>query len=535
LLGGSGHAEMTYQQRWISPAKTTPAARSSGAAGGAARLLLAIVVMVAAGFIASWLWVGLCRVRFPYELEWIENGALEEALRILSHGQPYLPPSGDYVASVYTPLYSYAAALAMRVVGVGFTGPRLVSLLATMVSMLLIGLIVRRLTGSLAAALVASGFYAATYAACGAFFDIARVDALAIFLALLGVTCLAVAETPAGTALSGLGFGLAVLTKQTLLIVPACVAVMLAWRGRRWLYPFLGGFLALGILAVLALQAASNGWFWFYTVSAPAGHVLVPGRVLSFWLRDLLPLAPLAFLATLYGLWPRESGEDEPAAKPEAPAELPTVRRTVLAAFLVGMVLASWASRVHAGGHWNVLMSAFAALAIGMGLGFHRAAVRAAGSPQLLALVCAAVLIQFAILAWNPVLFVPTRADHELGRALVDTLKSYHGEVWVPSHTWAQRQAGKAPGMFWGYLDAVRHTREVSAGGFLPRDLEEALATRRFAAIIVDEADTGLEAVVARFYAKQGPWRPSSPERCISSLQTAHWLYLRPGANPGSE
>ena len=75
----------------------------------------------------------------------------------------------------------------MRIFGAGFFAPRLVSLLASLGSMLLLFSMIKKDTGSYAAGIISAGLFAAAYEATGAWMDIARVDSLFIFWVVLGV------------------------------------------------------------------------------------------------------------------------------------------------------------------------------------------------------------------------------------------------------------------------------------------------------------------------------------------------------------
>src|SRR5688572_21865114 len=67
------------------------------------------------------------RLLFPYDLEWMEGGMLNHALR-LAEGQPiYAPPSIDFVPYLYTPLYPALLAWLGKVFGLTYQLGRAVS------------------------------------------------------------------------------------------------------------------------------------------------------------------------------------------------------------------------------------------------------------------------------------------------------------------------------------------------------------------------------------------------------------------------
>jgi hypothetical protein len=104
-----------------------------------------------------YLFVALHRIGYPYELEWLEGGAVEIASRV-AHGQAiYVAPSIHYVPYPYTPLYFWVTGTVARFTGVGFLPLRLVSLLSSLGACGLLARIVWRETGDMVAGVVAPG------------------------------------------------------------------------------------------------------------------------------------------------------------------------------------------------------------------------------------------------------------------------------------------------------------------------------------------------------------------------------------------
>ena len=78
---------------------------------------------------AVYLYVALRRIGYPYELEWLEGGAVEIVRRVAEGQSIYVQPSLHYVPYPYTPLYFWVSGALAHVTGVGFLPLRLVSLL----------------------------------------------------------------------------------------------------------------------------------------------------------------------------------------------------------------------------------------------------------------------------------------------------------------------------------------------------------------------------------------------------------------------
>ena len=111
-------------------------------------LVRVLVCVAAAAPIAAYLWVALHRVGYGYELDWMEGGSVELVARVAAGHSLYTAPSLGFVGWTYPPLYYWIAAGVAKLTGVGFLPLRLVSLLASLVSMATLGWIVTRETGN---------------------------------------------------------------------------------------------------------------------------------------------------------------------------------------------------------------------------------------------------------------------------------------------------------------------------------------------------------------------------------------------------
>lgn len=231
-------------------------------------------------------------------------------------------------------------------------------------------------------------------------------------------------------------------------------------------------------------------------------------------------LCQIALLATLVGF----------ALKP-APEEDSRVRGAtgLLAAFCLGALLMSWSTRVRAEGDTNTLMPVFAALAIGTAVGIHRAlaAVGRDGGMYLRPLIFAAAVFQLTAFIYNyystPLL--PNETDRRVAEQLISEVRAFPGEVWIPSHTWIQRQAGKSPGVFWGALGQnVMEAKGRPSDNPLPRDLSKALVARRYSLIVLDNGEILLESIITRNYRL---WKSvGCPGRHVTSLLRPRYFYV---------
>jgi len=435
------------------------------------------------GAIGLYLAVALLRLRYPFELEWMEGGAVDHVARILDGRQLYLAPSIDFVPFVYPPLYFYLSAALAKAIGLGFLPLRLVSLASSLACLALLFRIVARETGCRRAGLCAAGLYAATFAASGAWFDLARVDSLFVALLLGGLERLRFGDRSAGGSIAaGVLLAMAFLAKQTALPIAVAVLLHAVLTHRKHVWPATAAFVLAAALPALAIEFASRGWYSYYVFRLPGQHPL-DGKWITFFSRDLLRTVPLAgLISAVFLAWQ--------ALRPRRP-ESHRPRITVYLVFLVTSVAASYASRLHEAGYLNVLMPAFAALSLVTGLAVGTVMSTTADPAKTawgqmgrgaVGLVC---LLQLLLLAYNPRPLVPTVADRQAGEALVRRLAALPGEVYIPFHGYLAVLAGKpthAQGM--AVYDVLRGENPQS--GALAASLDQAIRDQRFAAVVLD-------------------------------------------------
>ncbi len=458
---------------------------------GAARLAFLCASTV---FILTYLLVALARITYPYELEWMEGGAVDHVRRILDGRPLYVEPTLGFIPYIYTPLYFYAAAAVSLATGAGFLPLRLVSLLSSLGCLGVIFQLVRRETGDARCGLAAAGLFAATYRLGGAWLDLARVDSLFLCLLLAGASILRSRATALSDGAAALVLTLAFLTKQTaafvaLALVPFCV---LARRGvGRAVYPtaLLGGL----AVSTLLLDALSAGWFGYYVFSLPRQHAVEAPRILGFWLHDIArPLAIATGIALLH-LWRARRRAGHAA-----------LFHSLL---LGGCLAATWLVRVRTGSYDNVLLPAHAALAIGFGLGLGDGSACRASPPLRLsaAAIPLLALVQLLLLGYDPRAQIPTRADVEAGDRLVEAMRRIPGEVYLPMHGYLTALAGKPTFAHGQAVDDASRGADRTSVDALSAELTAAIRTRRFAAIILDATNWALLDEMQGRYDYRGP------------------------------
>ncbi|MFZ5912223.1 MAG: glycosyltransferase family 39 protein [Chloroflexota bacterium] len=140
----------------------------------------------------------------------MEGGSLVQVSRILAGKPLYVQPSFEFIPQIYTPLYFYISALASLFLGNSFLPLRFVSIVSSLGILVLIFVLVRQQTGSKVSGFLASGLFFSTYKLSGYWFDIARVDSLALVLFLISLYFF-LRNTPTSCGLGGIFLALSFL------------------------------------------------------------------------------------------------------------------------------------------------------------------------------------------------------------------------------------------------------------------------------------------------------------------------------------
>ena len=448
------------------------------------RILLAaltvLIVLVVAGYAAVYLSIAAVRLGYPYELEWIEGGFVDQVGRILAGQTVYGPPSIEFTPFLYTPLYFHLSAAAAKVFGAGFFPLRLVSVLSSLVGMAGMFLLVFRRNKNLVAAALAAGLLAASYRITGAWLDVARVDSLSI--AFLVLFCLALPESPDRIRWLAAGFcaSLMVLTKQSMLIavLPFFLVHLVQYRRRAvWMA---AGFLLPLCLVTLFFHLASDGWYSFYTIELLGQQTewLSQEVIVAFWKTDILRHYFVALGIAAAGLF---------LAFREKRKEF-----WEWLALLVGALLCSFLARIKAGGYDNVLLPSVAVIGILLGIGWDRVTGALLKNPNFLRdgfgiLLTAAALYQFYHLRYSPADQIPTARNYQTGDAFIQYISEIPGEVYVPYHTHYSAMAGKRTYAHQAALwDVLRGESANRGKEILIQDIEQAVRSRQFDRIILD-------------------------------------------------
>jgi len=458
-------------------------------------------------FIVLYVVLVLFRIRYPFELEWMEGGSVDHVCRILAGEKLYVSPSLEFVPFIYPPLYYYISALAWLLTGGGFLPLRLVSFVASLGCFVVIFQFVKREARSTFSGILAASLFAATFRISGAWFDLARVDSLFLLFLLLGFYFVRFKKSWKSYVIAGLFIGLSFLTKQAAFVIAIPIIVyciLLNWRAS---IAFVGTVVLIIGISTIALDYIHDGWYSYYVFALPSQHPLIARMFVNFWTKDLIAPLAIACVMSMFYMFSQvlsstKEGQHFDLFRNAIPDEAPRSGADAYAARLngffylfmaVGMIGGAWLSRLHSGGYANVLFPAYAVICILFGMGTHRILERIQVASiherkfveAFVYLVC---IMQFAGLAYNPHWLIPTEKDLEAGREFVKTMAEMKGEVFVPFHAYLPTLAGKsshAQGM--AVADVLRGDRG-QVGTKFRDDIREAIREKRFAAMILDES-----------------------------------------------
>ena len=440
--------------------------------------------LVATCYGGFYLYVAFKRILYPYDLDFIEDNMLMEAIQV-SLGKPvYLPPNADFVPQVYMPLYTQLGGWIFKAIPPSYVPLRLLSFFATLATAILIYPISQRICGNSRVAFCAAALFLAGYRTTGGWYDLARVDALYVALTLAGAFWLVYGkERPLKLPIAGIILALAFLTKQNGFFFGVIVALYLfltmRWRALAFAIPFA----LVSTLPILYFNQVSHGWFATYAFEIAYLSPVDIGRVVTVFKDDLfgsmVGLTVLFIIAWIGLIW-QARGRN---------------RQTDLWNWLIGAALyISIAGRASVGGNRNNLMLAYTFLCLAPALASYTTHLWRDGW-QVYARRGLFILItvQFALTSLIPKYpsgFIPTSAMKRSGDRLIQHIASLPGPVLVLMHPYYAWLAGKEPS---ADIQMLWHARLRGAQP-LPDDFVARIQNHYYSAIISDESTFETEA-----------------------------------------
>jgi 4-amino-4-deoxy-L-arabinose transferase-like glycosyltransferase len=496
------------------------------------RLLRGLIVLLSGFFLLLFLYTALRRIRYPFELEWVESGMLNSVRRITQGQKLYVAPSIDFVPFLYAPLFFYVAAAFTKFTGVSYVAMRLVSALATLGCCVLIYAFVFTETRRRLAAIAGAGLFLACYPLVEGFYDIGRTDSLFVFFMLLALFF----SRRGHPVLAALAWVLCFQTKQTLLPV-AIVLLCVDWQRPRRILMGLGTFvLALGG-SIAWMNHATHGWYSLYLFHIAGAFGISWRQALLFFPNAVL--APMG-VALLLGL---------------AAWALTGVRlRSPVASFyaIVTVVLYGAIEYVaaHNGASANAYMPVYAWTAVLFGVALHRLLAHLEQSDGPRAAVAATVVLaaaatQLAMFLYNPGRFIPPPAVLQARQRFIDQVRAIPGDVYIVDHNYYAVMAGKQPHAEGQSVGTAMDMPGKAFAANMRTEFDNALRSHRYSAVIVDGSllsdpyhfhdaypyALSAEGEEGRYLTSQPSWilLPCETAAAIAPMVTREDTSIRPG------
>jgi hypothetical protein len=209
------------------------------------------------------------------------------------------------------------------------------------------------------------------------------------------------------------------------------------------------------------------------------------------------------------------------------PGAMPGRTRELWAAALAGVLLSSWAGRLHDGGWSNVLMPAYAMLAAMLALALHGSttlarAAQGAVARRLEVVAALVALLQLLVLVYDPRRALPSAKDEAAGDQVVATLRAAPGDTFTPTDGYLAALAGKPAHLHEMAVRDVLRGPQSETQRALRDAIHDALRSHRWAMLITDD-DFFASDVVDNY--KRGPESVKEP----NVFFPVTGMHVRPG------
>lgn len=416
------------------------------------------------------------RFGYGYDLEWMESGMLSQALRVANGHPPYNAPSADFIAHLYSPLYSIVMAALSPIFGISYQVGRGISVLSIAAIFGLIVWAARQeasadgLHVAVVSASVGAGIWALGYPFTDGWYDLVRVDSMmcaTVGGALVGLRADPVGDAPTTpfvyprTALWAALLATGFFVKQTAIFFVAAGGAAVLLIERRALPTYILTAAVVGFGGIGILQWWTDGWAWTYMYEYHQHH---GSSSRQFWnaFGTLWEVAPAAWILVA----------------------------VAASAALLRLVFADGDRRTAKGTLYWCCMLAVGVLAGAVGMST-RWAVRNALMPAIFLLSIAAAVSLVAVArwtrqvdvrlhraafatmltllgvflvgeSWSPAEFVPSPKDSRRGRSIVRIMENVEGPIFAPFFPWYPHLAGKDVQVHQMGMNDVRVTRDAS-------------------------------------------------------------------------
>lgn len=268
-----------------------------------AAALPALLTLLAAASAVTLTALIVNHVRFPFQIDVMEDVVMQHARRAM-HGQSIYPvASPEYVPLAYNALFYVLAAPFMLLFGDTLPTLRMVSVIGFVGSGAAIFVLVRSYTKSAWWAAIATGLFCAAYPAMDAYLDTAHSDAWLLCCALWGTYL--VGRDSRGARIAGILVLVAAFWfKQHGAVFVGVALLFLTWQdGLRKSLAYWLVAAALGPLLYLAASPLLGPAFHYFTWHVPSGWSQLSAHSILRVVRYAATNYPVVTLAALFGAY----------------------------------------------------------------------------------------------------------------------------------------------------------------------------------------------------------------------------------------
>jgi hypothetical protein len=440
-----------------------------------------VLTIISSFYLISYLLIAIFHLFYPFECEWMEGGTVDNVRYLITHGNLYVIPSINYIPYAYPPLYSYISSLSCIFFGITLFSLRLVSFLSSIGIFILIFKFVQKETKSKQYAFISMCLFAATYKASGFWFDLARVDSLFLYLFLSSIYMIRFHETRENYMIAGFLLAFAVHTKQTALIMCSPILVYVySYTKDRLLVSYLANWFIF-ILAILFsyFYLISHGWYYYYVFILPQQYATEYTMIVNFWTQCIFGVIPIVTIISLIGLFILKRINSDSFK--------------FYGCLLVGGFVGSWFTMLKVGGYLNNMMPLYAILAVLFGISIssikeYMIEYNPTKANRTINIILVFCIIQFIMLAYNPINQIPTKDNIAASNELVDIIKTTDGNVFIPNHGYISSLANKDTYAQTVAISDIMRSNNETLKNTLLDSINNSMTNGEFKTIILDRA-----------------------------------------------
>lgn len=395
------------------------------------------------------------RLSLPFVFEWGEGAGVNQINRILTGAQLYIQPTLEFAPLVYTPFYYYLSAGFSTIIGNVLLSARIISIISTIGSVVLIGLFVHRETGNALLGWISGTLYLACFELSDGFYDLARVDSLYVLIILIAFSVILRAKSRTRYIAFGLILAVGFFIKQSFLIVFLPLQIYLLVKDWKISWAMIAAEIAGLVIPLFLINHITDSWFFYYIFELPKEHGYSLVSAVNFWIGDTLRPLGILFVFSIVFLMAyklsieqklilaKASLADEKKFTPRDSE----IRWWIYVLFVAGAAGTAWITRSSNGGGANNGMVIYAALTLsfGLGAGLMLKTKWVKENPWHYALIMLIIGVQFIGLFYNPFNFLPTEDEIRSNEYIRSRIQDNNLQVLIPYRSHLSGELDQSP------------------------------------------------------------------------------------------